>query len=346
MLLIRISFGHTASHSPSFEQAPKPSDVHLFHHPHGAPMLLGLPLRQQVQVGDLGRREQRCRGVLAGRDARAALDAGRGVEGRVSHRLGHRDGVGIGSGADVHRDIAAGAHDPIERRAIDDEILHDGEGRRPPRFDRDGVAVAEPPHVQLAHGGARIGAVRDTVDHAATGAADPFTTVRVERNRFLTLADEPLVDDIEHLEERHVWRDVVGLVLDQPPRGFWCRLPPHAQCQIQCHRSRSPQAAGYRLQPTWSAACAPRVDLKVDAYVNHSRPESRIPQPESRSAIRDPRSAYLYDRWLGLTYSNESDSTCRTGTCPTPVNSHAAACAKCSSSRCASLSGVWYSSRK
>ena len=81
MLVIGISFGQTASHSPSFEQLPKPS-ASAVDHRHDARQALHLALRQQRQVADLGRGEQRGRRVLARRDAGAAADAG----GRI-HRL-------------------------------------------------------------------------------------------------------------------------------------------------------------------------------------------------------------------------------------------------------------------
>ena len=66
----------------------------------------------------------------------------------------------------------------------------------------------------------------DAVDHAAAGAADAFAAVRVERNRVLALADQLFVDDVEHFQERHVGRDVLGDVVDQSARLILRRLPP------------------------------------------------------------------------------------------------------------------------
>jgi len=37
----------------------------------------------------------------------------------------------------------------------------------------------------------------------------------VERDRLLAVEDQLLVEDVEHLEERHVLRDVVHLVVDE-----------------------------------------------------------------------------------------------------------------------------------
>src|SRR5262245_64341577 len=52
-------------------------------HPDDARVALGLSLRQQAEVRDLGRGEERCRRVLARRDARAAADALRRVHRQV-----------------------------------------------------------------------------------------------------------------------------------------------------------------------------------------------------------------------------------------------------------------------
>jgi hypothetical protein len=45
--------------------------------------------------------------------------------------------------------------------------------------------------------------------------------------------DQPFVDDVEHLEERHVRRDVVAGVVLEPARSRSARLPP--DFQIQSH---------------------------------------------------------------------------------------------------------------
>src|SRR5438270_2411550 len=70
--------------------------LHLLHHALDARPPLGLTLRQHVEVGDLGRREQLGRRVRARRHARAALDAGGGVHGQVGDRLRDEDEVGVG----------------------------------------------------------------------------------------------------------------------------------------------------------------------------------------------------------------------------------------------------------
>ena len=53
------------------------------------------------------------------------------------------------------------------------------------------------------------------VDHDPALAADPLAAVVVEGDRLLAAADQALVDDVEHLQERHVGADVAGLVGDE-----------------------------------------------------------------------------------------------------------------------------------
>jgi hypothetical protein len=76
----------------------------------------------------------------------------------------------------------------------------------------------------------------DAVDHAPARAADALAAIRVEGDRILTLPNEVFVDDVEHLEERHVCRDVLRDVIDKASRLILCRLPPHAQ--IDCNSLR------------------------------------------------------------------------------------------------------------
>jgi hypothetical protein len=116
------------------------------------------------------------------------------------------------------------------------EIFQHGEGLRPPRLDDNRLPVCEPPHVQLAGGGPWIRTVRDPVDHASARTADPLAAVRVECNRVFALANEVFVDDVEHLEKRHVGRDVLRDVIDETAGLILRRLTPDAQ--IYCDRLR------------------------------------------------------------------------------------------------------------
>ena len=121
-------------------------------------------------------------------------------------------GMALPSGALPVRDgdVAAGRDDAVEGAAVDHQILDDREGFGAPGLEVELVAVLEVAHVQLADGGAALGAVGDAVDHEAAGAADAFAAIVLEGDGVFAVGDEAFVDDVEHLEERHVGIDVVG----------------------------------------------------------------------------------------------------------------------------------------
>ena len=91
-------------------------------------------------------------------------------------------------------------------RAIDRKILHDRKRPRAPRLEVELVAILEVRmcswHTVIA--GQR--SVGDAVDHESAGAADAFAAIVVERDRLFALFDQLLVENVEHLEERHVRR--------------------------------------------------------------------------------------------------------------------------------------------
>ena len=58
--------------------------------------------------------------------------------------------------------------------------------------------------MELAGGRAELGAVGLAVDHQPAGAADAFPAVVLEGHGLLAFGDEPLVQQVEHLQERHV----------------------------------------------------------------------------------------------------------------------------------------------
>ena len=104
------------------------------------------------------------------------------------------------------------------RSAVHDQVAHDGKRARPPRLHPDLLPVAEAPHVELAGRGSPVRSVGDAVDHQAAGSADPLAAVVIEGDGQLAPLHEPLVDDVEHLQERHVGADVAGLVAHHRPR--------------------------------------------------------------------------------------------------------------------------------
>ena len=120
---------------------------------------------------------------------------------------------------------AAGRNDLIEGLPVDAEVLDHRERFGAPGLDIDLVPVLEQPHVQLARG--RGGTtVRDAVDDDATHAADALAAVVIERNRLLVLSREVLVEKVEHLQERHVLRHAVDVVLGHPAGGIRAGLAP------------------------------------------------------------------------------------------------------------------------
>ena len=197
-----------------------------------ATVFLGFALRQQVQVGDLGGNEEHGGGVLADRDAGAAADAGGGVHGAVRGRLGNREGVAVGRAAGVHRNEAAGLDDAIEGAAVGHQVLDDGEGLRPPRFDGNRIAVFEMPQVKLARGSAAMAAMGDAADDERAHAADAFPAVGVKGNRIFAARNDVFVHDVEHLQERHVRDDVPGLVGLELAGGIRVLLPPNFESQV------------------------------------------------------------------------------------------------------------------
>jgi hypothetical protein len=74
------------------------------------------------------------------------------------------------------------------------------------------------------------------VDHQAAHAADALAAVVVEGDRLLALGVELLVEDVEHLEERHVSGDTSarpGRSTSLPGR-FRAVLAPDLQGEVHC----------------------------------------------------------------------------------------------------------------
>src|SRR2546423_1511299 len=70
---------------------------------------------------------------------------------------------------------------------------------------------------------------RRRVDQEPAGAADPLAAVVVEGDRVLAPEDELLVERVEHLEEGHVRRDAVDLVVDEAAGARAVLLPPDGE---------------------------------------------------------------------------------------------------------------------
>ena len=168
-------------------------------------------------MGDLRAREQHRGRVRAGGHAGAAADAGRRIHRLVRDRFGHQHGVRFRRAAGVRADEPARLDDTVEGRTVHDEVPDHRDGLRAERFDHDRVAVLEGPHVELTGRRRLHGTVGAPVDHHPAGAADALAAVVVERDGVLPLRDQLLVEHVQHLEERHVGRDVLhGIDLEAP----------------------------------------------------------------------------------------------------------------------------------
>jgi hypothetical protein len=183
-------------------------------------------------MGDLGGSEQVCGAVGTGSHACAATDAGGGVEGGIGDDLGDRDEIGVGSRPGVHRDVATGLDDPIERRAVDHQVADEGKSCCPPWLDDDGRPILELAHVELTGGGAQLGPVGLAVDHHAACAADSLPAVVIEGNGFLSLVDQTLVEHIEHLEKGHLVGDTPHLIGLEAAGSVWPGLTPDLERDV------------------------------------------------------------------------------------------------------------------
>lgn len=202
--------------------------VHLDDHLAGAVHGLGVALRQQVEVAHLGADEEHGAGILAGRHAGAAADAGGSIHSLVGDVLGHKDIVGVGHAAGGGADVAAGLDDFVEGGAVHHKVFDDGEGLGAPGLHPYLVAVVEVAHVQLAGGDAVVVAVGTAVDVEAAHAADTLAAVVVEAHRVgNAVVDKLFVELVKHFEERAVGADVVNLVGLEVPFGAGVLLAPY-----------------------------------------------------------------------------------------------------------------------
>jgi hypothetical protein len=74
--------------------------------------------------------------------------------------------------------------------------------------------------------------MRGAVDDHRAHAADALAAVMVERDRVAPLADETLIEQVHHLEERHVRLDPVDVVVGEPASLARGMLPPDADRQL------------------------------------------------------------------------------------------------------------------
>ena len=171
---------------------------------------LDFTLGQQSQMANLGTDKQHGAGIFASRHTSAAADARSRIHGHVGLVLWNRNRIGIGDTARGGADVAACLDDLVEGGAVHHQVADNREGFGTPRFNPNVIAVLELPHVKLAGGDAIVVAMGTTVDIESAHAADAFAAVVVEAYGMRdVVVDEPFVQDVEHLKERTVRRDVV-----------------------------------------------------------------------------------------------------------------------------------------
>ena len=183
--------------------------VHLHDHGDGPLLGLQLTLRQQGELGDLGAEEQHRRAIGAGCRAGAATDAGGRVHGLLGHVLRDQDGVAVLGRSGVDGNVPTSGDNAVQGGAINDQVLDDRETLRTEGLDDDGVAILEPPHVQLAQGSLLVRTVGGAVDHRAAHAANTLAAVVVEGDGFQALDGEPFVEHVDHFQEGTVGADVL-----------------------------------------------------------------------------------------------------------------------------------------
>src|SRR5262249_8190164 len=142
--------------------------------------------------------------------------------------LGNRDRVRLWRRACALRNESASLHDAVQRAAIDYQIFHKRERSYTKRLDRNRPAVAKLSHVKFAHRARMIGTVWLAVNRKRASAANTLAAIRVECDWLLSVFDQGLIENVEHFEERCVWRNVAHVVIDEFAWRFCVRLAPNS----------------------------------------------------------------------------------------------------------------------
>ena len=77
-----------------------------------------------------------------------------------------------------------------------------------------------------------IGPMRFAVDRERARSANSFAAIGIKSDRFLAAQQQVLVHDIEHFEDRCVWRNVGRLVIDELSFRLSIFLTPDLQFEI------------------------------------------------------------------------------------------------------------------
>ena len=74
--------------------------------------------------------------------------------------------------------------------------------------------------------------MRHAVDHETAHAADTLPAIVIESHRLLTLVDKAFVEDVQHLQERHLRIDIGNFVTHHAALFAGVALPPDMQGQF------------------------------------------------------------------------------------------------------------------
>ena len=123
--------------------------------------------------------------------------------------------------------------------------MHDQTQGRPPegdwlgtpyvRFERKGSlasCIVDRPEARNAMTGAMYFAVRYAVDQKTASAADSLAAIVLKGYGGLALSLEIFVEQIEHLQERHVRRHTLHLVGGECTGHLGVLLPPDFECEV------------------------------------------------------------------------------------------------------------------
>ena len=75
-------------------------------------------------------------------------------------------------------------------------------------------------------------AMRHAVDQETAGAANSLAAIVFERDRGLALVLEVFVQQVQHLEERHIRRNALHLIVSKRAGRFVALLPPDFECKV------------------------------------------------------------------------------------------------------------------
>ena len=218
--------------------------VHLRDHRLGTAMRLRTALRKQGEGTDAGSDEEHRRTVLTRSHTGTTAHAGRCIHALLRLVVRDQDVVGILRRTGPDRNEAAGLEDLIEGAAVHDEVLDDRETGAAPRLHRDGGAIFEMAHEELAGRHMIVRTVCASVNIQATGTADAFAAVVVEGDgtaalatafdgdRIASLPDQLLVENIKHLQERSVLLDTGNMVGLEMTLGLGVLLTPYFQIEF------------------------------------------------------------------------------------------------------------------